>query len=404
MYELQRTNPDYVVYIPKGPATGKRDGANHVVTVLPGLKPNSFVAFWLQDSAEQAPDSHYVCARSDDNGKTWTEPITIAGQNFDPQTGRDRCSFGTAFRNAKGRIYILLNHYSGYADPHENGFLYVTYTDDDGQTFGPQVQAEFKKFPELENDDPKVPPTMIAFQPPLKISSGKYVGGITRYASLTKFPRRPHWTDEESVCSMYVIENADDNPAPQDLKFTWTTCLKAPSRNNPTWSVAQEPAIVELPDGRLFCAFRTNFGSPWYALSNDGGYTWGETEVLRYGDGKPAMLHPLSPCPIYSDRRGHFYMFIHNHDGHFGPWGPKDTEHHRRPIYLVRGVFTPDAHQPLTFGEPEMFFDDDGIPLGYQYKRADLALYASMTHVNGQSILWYPDRKHFICGKIIREK
>ncbi len=45
MYELQRTNPDYVVYIPKGPAAGKRDGANHVVTVLPGLKPNSFVAF-----------------------------------------------------------------------------------------------------------------------------------------------------------------------------------------------------------------------------------------------------------------------------------------------------------------------------------------------------------------------
>ena len=70
----------------------------------------------------------------------------------------------------------------------------------------------------------------------------------------------------------------------------------------------------------------------------------------------------------------------------------------------MRGVFTPDAHQPLTFGEPEMFFDDDGIPLGYHYKRADLALYATMTHVNGQSVLWYPDRKHFICGKIIQER
>ena len=123
MYELKRTNPDYVVYIPKGPSAGKRDGANHVITVLPGQNDRSLVAFWLQDSAEQAPDSHYVCSRSDDNGKTWTEPITIAGQNFDLKTGRDRCSFGTAFRNAKGRIYIMLNHYSGYADPHENGFL-----------------------------------------------------------------------------------------------------------------------------------------------------------------------------------------------------------------------------------------------------------------------------------------
>ena len=279
MYELKRTNPDYVVYIPKGPSAGKRDGTNHVVTVLPGLKERSFIAFWLQDSAEQAPDSHYVCSRSEDGGKTWTDPITIAGQNFDPKTGRDRCSFGTAFRNAKGRIYLMLNHYSGYADPHENGFLDMTYSDDDGLTFATPVQVFFQKFSEYDNDDPNVPPTMIAYQPPQKISTGKYVGGITRYASLTKFPRRPHWTDEESVCSMYVIENADDNPAPQDLKFTWTTCLKAPSRNNPAWCVAQEPSIVELPDGRLFCAFRTNSGSPWYAISTDGGYTWGESEV-----------------------------------------------------------------------------------------------------------------------------
>ena len=401
MDELQRTNPDYVVYIPKGEQSGARDGTNHILTVLPGLKPESLVAFWLQDSAEQAPDSHYVCSRSTDNGKSWSEPILIDGDHFDPKTGKDRCSFGTAFRNAKGRIYVLMNHYCGVPDPHENGFLHVTYSDDDGLSFAPNVQVDFQKFPECDNDDPNVPPTWIAYQPPLRISNGKYVGGITRYASLTKFPRRPHWTDEESYCSMYVIENADENPAPQDLRFTWTTLLKAPSRNNAEWSVAQEVSIVELPDGRLFCTFRTNSGSPWYSISEDGGYSWKDSEVLLYGDGKPAMQHPLSPCPLFSDGEGHFFMFIHNHDGHFGPWGPTDAIHHRRPIYLVRGVFTPDAHQPLSFGSPEFFFDDNDVPLGYKVKRADLALYASMTHINGESVLWYPDRKHFLCGKII---
>ena len=401
MNELQRTNPDYVVYVPKGEQSGAHDGTNHILTVLPGLNPGGLVAFWLQDSAEQAPDSHYVCSRSTDNGKNWSEPILIDGDKFDPKTGKDRCSFGTAFRNAKGRIYVLLDHYCGVPDPHENGFLHVTYSDDDGQTFATNVQVPFHKFPEIENDDPNVPPTWIAYQPPQKISSGKYVGGITRYASLTKFPRRPNWMDEESYCSMYVIENADENPAPQDLNFTWTTLIKAPSRNNAEWSVAQEPSIVELPDGRLFCAFRTNYGSPWYSISEDGGYSWKDSKVLLYGDGKPAMQHPLSPCPIFSDGKGHFYMFIHNHDGHFGPWGPTDALHHRRPIYLVRGTFTPGAHQPLTFGSPEFFFDDNDVPLGYKSKRADLALYASMTHINGESVLWYPDRKHFLCGKIV---
>ena len=65
MDELRRTNPDYVVYVPKGQDSGAHDGTNHVVTVIPGLTKNRLLAFWLQDTAEQAPDSHYVFAPLD---------------------------------------------------------------------------------------------------------------------------------------------------------------------------------------------------------------------------------------------------------------------------------------------------------------------------------------------------
>jgi len=401
MDELRRTNPDFVVYVPKGEGSGAHDGTNHVVTVMPGLVKNRLLAFWLQDTAEQAPDSHYVFASSDDGGVSWTEPVSIAGEGYDPVTGKNRCCFGTAFRNAKGRVYVMINCSSGYSDPHENGFLFIRYTDDDGRTFSPLVQVEFEKHKDYDNDDPAVPPTWIPFQPPIKISTGKYVGGISRYASYTKFPKRPQWIDEESVCHMYVLENADDNPEPRDLKFTWTTALRAPSRVDASWSVAQEVSIVELPDHRLFCAFRTNSGSPWYSVSEDGGYHWRDSEVLRFGDGLPAMQHPLSPCPLFTDGKGNFFIFIHNHDGHFGPWLPVNGGENRRPVFLVRGTFDPNAHQPLKFSPPEFFFDDNGVHLGYNVKRADLALYGSMTNIDGQCVLWYPDRKHFICGKII---
>ena len=294
----------------------------------------------------------------------------------------------------------MLSLSSGHFDPFENGFLFITYTDDDGRTFTPLEQVEFKKVAGFDNDDPAVPPTWIPYQPPLRISTGKYVGGIARYMSKTKYMAR-WWTDCESVCHMYVIENADDNPAPRDLKFTWTSMLKAPSRNSSDWSVAQEASVIELPDKRLFCAFRTNYGSPWYSVSEDGGYHWRDTEVLRFGDGLPAMKHPLSPCPMFTDGNGNVFIFIHNHDGNFGPWRPNDLHDCRRPVFLVRGKFAPDAHQPVKFDTPEFFFDSNGVPMGYHEKRSDLALYGSMTNINGQCVLWYPDRKHFICGKII---
>jgi len=42
--------------------------------------------------------------------------------------------------------------------------------------------------------------------------------------------------------------------------------------------------------------------------------------------------------------------------------------------------------------------DNDNVGLGPQ-KPVDCGVYTSMTHRNGQSVLWYPDRKYFLLGK-----
>jgi hypothetical protein len=45
------------------------------------------------------------------------------------------------------------------------------------------------------------------------------------------------------------------------------------------------------------------------------------------------------------------------------------------------------------------------VPLGGPGKngRIDLALYSSIVKRNGKTILWYPDRKFFLLGKIIAD-
>lgn len=42
--------------------------------------------------------------------------------------------------------------------------------------------------------------------------------------------------------------------------------------------------------------------------------------------------------------------------------------------------------------------DSDNVELN---RRSDLALYSSFEEVDGRPVLFYPDRKHFLVGRII---
>ena len=75
-----------------------------------------------------------------------------------------------------------------------------------------------------------------------------------------------------------------------------------------------------------------------------------------------------------------------------------DSNQHRRPIMLCRGLFRPCAKQPVWFSEPQFFMDNGGIPM----LGADLAMYASTTPNPDGLTLWYPERKFFLLGKKIR--
>jgi len=411
--QLEFTKPDFVVFVPKVHGEEVVDTGNEHFLVFDG-PDGSLMAVWTQSSAESQPDQHIAFARSDDEGKTWTAPRVVAGPKR-PGDGL-MASWGYPLVSKTGRIYVLYSQHVGKTDQffHHTGVLTGIFSDDGGETWSKPQGVPVARS-ERDNPDPTMPPNMLCWQKPLRLGeNGKYLAGFTRWTSfaVTPNPLPKDWRAADARVEFMRFENVDDSPEPRDLKISWfaanDAALTVPFPGHPDISACQEPSIVKLPDGRLFVVMRTAAGSPYWSVSDDGGETWSEPRVLLRKDGGAPLLHPLSPCPIYdvggeAAGSGRYALFLHNHDGHYGGFGPAETGLHRRPVYLAAGRFQPDADQPVWFDEPRLFMEPVEVALGKPGTpgRLDMALYASSTVRDGRAVLWYPDRKFFLLGRVI---
>lgn len=403
--ELKRTSPDYTVYVPKSNDGSTYDTGNEHFLVFDG-PDGSLMAVWTQSTREHLPNQRIVFSTSTDKGKNWSVPKLIAGPK-PPAEGR-LASWAFPMVSKKGRIYVIYNQHIGINDlfTHTTGLMAGIYSDDFGKTWS---EPQIMNMPRSKWDNPNkaIPANWIVWQKPLRLSEGKYFVGFTRWVSkeVRNAPPINSWIAEESVVEFFRFENIDENPEIKDIQISNFAsnddAIRVGYPGHPHVSVVQEPAIVKLPDEKLFCVMRTSARSPYYVVSSDHGRTWSKSAPMRYTDKSSAMLHPLSPCPIYQLSDGRYIFFFHNHDGNIGKWGPTDTIHHRRPICICIGEYRPQAKQPIWFSKPKLIMDCEEVALGYKEGRSDMAMYASFTTSSGKDIIWYPDRKFFLLGKII---
>lgn len=400
--ELGRTSPDYVIYVPQGKDERVPDTGNEHFLVF-RRKDNTLAAVWTQSGREGQYNQHIVFAESDVYGKEWSAPRVITGKNFDPRTGRDMCSWAYPLVSRSGRIYVLYSKHIGVNDTftHTTGLLTGIYSDDGGRSWSKEAHPAFPRS-EYDHPDPAIPPNCITWQKPLRFGDGRYLAGITRWISPARaVPIDGNWIHAPSVVDFLRFENLDDDPELEELQLTLLTSgksLRYPIPDDPRGnSLLQEPTLNALPDGRLFAVMRTVAGVAAWSISTDDGANWSEPEPLRYGDGLPVVEHPISPCPCYTLADGEYILFFHNHDGHFGPWTDHAIEA-RRPVYLSYGRFDPAGRQPIRFSAPVFWIDSGNVEVNH---RSDLALYSSFEYVDNQPVLFFPDRKHFLVGKII---
>jgi len=403
--EIERTRPDRILYDPTGGRSQAWDDTTflwlneHVL--VQEMDSASLLATWTSEHiGAEVWLQRVMASTSRDGGRTWTEPVCVDGSGID---GGLEAAWQVPVVAHGGHIYLFYTY--GNRGWFASGLRCRT-SDDHGRTWS--APADLPTFPKtaIDSPDPKKTPVWICCSGPHRDSRGRVLIPYTRWAQNPAIPAgvgdpRDLYSHIEVLC----LENLVESPDPRDMVFRWLNLdspVTAPHPKVPGASIAQEPYLANLPDGRLFISLRTNLGQVWYSVSDDGGTTWRKAEPMRDRDGGRILQQPSAPCPVFGLVRGDFVMLFNNNDGTaFGAPHVWDVAN-RRPAYLARGEFRADAHQPIWWSAPRLLIDNDAVAWGPPGRgRLEAAAYCSLTEHQDQRILWYPDRKGFLLGRIL---
>lgn len=402
--EINRFPHDFVIYAPAADDEHNDHGNEHLHVFR--AKDGNLCALWTMSKFEGTFTQRPVFSKSRNGGLTWSDPVCLLRDPINAENGKNMGSWATVAISKSGKMYVIYAKHLGNTWTHESGVLTVIASDDAGESWSEEAQflLPVSKY-DLGTDDQ--PPRGFPWQRANRLANGTVLLAYSHYWIAPWVPKSPNnvWVEHPCSCELIRFDNIDDDPDPADLKLSFLAqgdhTITAPLRDYPDQFCSEEPAICELPDGRLFMVMRTAEGHVWYTVSEDSGETWRKTEMLRYYDDGPGVEHPLSPCPMFRISDNEFVLFTHNNDGFFGEKAPQVTGNWRNPLFILKGEFRKDAHQPVWFSQPVEFMNNENAELA----RKDLAMYCDMTiEEDGTPILWFPDRKFFLLGrKLSRE-
>jgi hypothetical protein len=410
--EVSRSTPDYRVYIPDSETAEDSSNQHFLVEQTPA---GTLIAIWTQATGEAEPNQHVVSSRSTDGGEHWSSPTVVDGPSENDVDGEGLASWGfpiiapSVLADDSHRIYCFYNKNIGINDARDDktGVLRGRYSDDDGRTWSDEHVEYAIKDAAISHPDSSVPQNWIVYQSPTVTNDGAVLAGFTHWASDEVDDAIIF--DRQSEVRFLRFENILREDDPHALRVTtWPDDdhgLQVPNPNRPGISVAQEPSVRRLPDGRFICVMRTLQGCVYFALSADNGRTWDTPRPLHYDADSPGVIeNPIAPCPLYRFEEDRYLLVFFNNDGTgHGADGPMHIRVNRTPVWFSVGEMTGDRRHPLEFTPPRVLADNDRVPLGPN-KRTEIGSYPSFVETDTERVFWYPDRKHFLLGKEISNK
>ncbi|MFH1007033.1 MAG: sialidase family protein [Candidatus Latescibacterota bacterium] len=343
----------------------------------------TWIACWTQGSYESQPNQRVVCARSTDNGKTWSEERAIEEAGGKYQIPAWIMSFVVPHT---GRIYMFYWYNINGVPLRDAGDLFFRCSDDDGMTWS---QRHRVGIPRSSMDDPSGDLHGWNFGQPQLLPTGQVIMTYNKIKRSSLFPvgwrldedhcwqpeggtdpstlpkneqggSPNNWCTEVFLLELTHILTADD-PASLHFRFLpeGDEGLHVPYPGTDR-HFGQEGTLVGLSGGRLLCVFRSRQGHPFYAISSDCGASWSHPEMLRLSPGGDPFNQPYAPCPISRRPDGRLVFLFHNARPDTGGWYPRD------PLWIAVGREVPGVEENagLTFSKPQVVVYNDGKPDG----------------------------------------
>lgn len=398
---------DFQVYIPSLP--DKSDAVNQHFIACP-LTNGDFFATWTMAALEGSKDQHLVISRSSDCGRTWSKPEYFDG----PENDGFIASWGFPFIVPHtGRIYIFYNKNMGLVDNHvtDTGKIAFRFSDDNGYSWSRRYVHLKLESNSFSHPNPETDANWITYQAPIITISGNVLVGVSHFASRARLPKssalNPNFGSAETRFIRFDNVLTEENPEKlfiTTLPVNGADGIRMADPRRPGMYSSYEPSVQCLSDGRLFCVMRTATGYAAYAISSDEGLTWSEPEVLRYHTGGAGIRQPVAPCPLYKLRDGRFLFIFHNNKGYANSGrAVNDWCRNRRPVYLSVGKEISHAtKQPIMFKKPVLLADNDRVPISAK-QLTEIGTYGSLFEYGGKVYFFFPDRKHYLLGKMLSE-
>jgi sialidase-1 len=199
---------------------------------------------------------------SDDGGSTWSAPSVVI-----ENAGRENVMSVSLVRLASGRLalfYVLKNDLSDCRPR-------LRLSSDEAQTWSePKVVIAAPGYYVLNND--RV----------VQLRSGRLVVPVAYHRMNGPDAGNYNSFDRRAVAIWYLSDN--DGETWREADDWWAIPVRSGTG-------LQEPGVVELADGRLFCWARTDQGMQYGMMSEDGGNTWSTPAPTT-------LSSPVSPASI----------------------------------------------------------------------------------------------------------
>lgn len=322
------------------------------ITITP---QGTWICCWTQGSTEAAPDQRVVCARSIDNGISWSKEIIIESASPKYKVPAWVVPFTVL---SSGRIYMFY-WYNYNDDPiRDGGSIFFRFSDDDGLNWSNRHMIDI---PRTNIDDVNSEVHGWNFGPFVMMPNGKPIMSYNKIRRSSMLEDKPDkW---ETEVFFMECDNILWETNPEKLIFNFFPVgdhglfVKHPLYGQ---NFGQEATIVPISNNRLLAVFRTRTGYLYFSTSETGAKSWSKPEPFRLSPNGQIINQPCAPAPIKKLKDGRILLLYHNTQPDESGWYP------RHPLWILVGREAPCAEKNggIIFSKPRILLYNDGLPSG----------------------------------------